>query len=164
MKGGHGRSGPPPDPEALRRTRKDDAGWVVLPATGRKGDPPVWPLPDPSDRELVHWRRLWATPQASEWERLDLVVDVALYVRRLVEVELPGATAAAGNHVIRLSEALGLTTAGLRLNRWHIGGAVTIPLAAGAEGQAQPAGPARTRTSRRSMGARLTVVPADGDG
>jgi hypothetical protein len=39
-------SGPPPDPNALRRDRKSDqAGWTTLPAEGRKGRTPKWPLP-----------------------------------------------------------------------------------------------------------------------
>lgn len=39
-------SGPPPDPNALRRERpQDKAGWEMLPAEGRKGRPPDWPLP-----------------------------------------------------------------------------------------------------------------------
>lgn len=38
-------SGPPPDPNALRRNRPEDkAGWKMLPAEGRLGDPPAWPL------------------------------------------------------------------------------------------------------------------------
>jgi hypothetical protein len=42
--GARARSGPPPDPNALRRDRKDDAAWIILPAAGRQGDPPEWPL------------------------------------------------------------------------------------------------------------------------
>lgn len=44
-------SGPPPDPNALRRDRAEDkAGWTVLPAAGRSGRTPKWPLlPDPTD-------------------------------------------------------------------------------------------------------------------
>ncbi len=39
-------SGPPPDPNALRRDRKEDqAGWTMLPASGRDGRTPKWPLP-----------------------------------------------------------------------------------------------------------------------
>lgn len=39
-------SGPPPDPNALRRDRPSDKdGWTTLPAEGRQGDPPAWPLP-----------------------------------------------------------------------------------------------------------------------
>jgi hypothetical protein len=39
-------SGPPPDPNALRRDRKKDQdGWTSLPAEGWKGKIPAWPLP-----------------------------------------------------------------------------------------------------------------------
>lgn len=38
-------SGPPPDPNALRRDRKEDkAGWTILPVEGRTGPVPEWPL------------------------------------------------------------------------------------------------------------------------
>lgn len=39
------RSGPPPDMNALRRER-DGKDWTKLPAAGRTGDPPPWPLPE----------------------------------------------------------------------------------------------------------------------
>jgi hypothetical protein len=161
VKGGHGRSGPPPDPEALRRDRPSDAVWVVLPVTGRSGPPPEWPLTDASSRELHWWRRLWAKPQAVQWERLGLVDDVALYVRRLAEVELPGASAAAANHLIRLSESLGLTTAGMRMNRWQIAAEQPAPqqLAAAGGGTAAVGG---SRPARRSARDRLKVVGRDG--
>lgn len=43
--GARARSGPPPDPTALRRDRKSDsAKWVILPAEGRQGPTPEWPL------------------------------------------------------------------------------------------------------------------------
>jgi len=39
-------SGPAPDPTALRRERPSDkAEWRTLPAEGRKGRAPAWPLP-----------------------------------------------------------------------------------------------------------------------
>lgn len=38
-------SGPPPDPNALRRDRPSDkAGWTILPANGYQGPLPKWPL------------------------------------------------------------------------------------------------------------------------
>jgi hypothetical protein len=113
-------------------------------------------LTDATGRELEHWARLWVTPQAVMWDRLGLGVDVALYVRRLAETELPGASAALGNHLIRLSEALGLTTAGMRVNRWQVAG--EQPLAAPAQPQVGEGRPAVRRSSR----ARLKVVPGDG--
>lgn len=43
--GARANSGPPPDPNALRRDRKEDkAGWTILPAEGRTGPLPEWPL------------------------------------------------------------------------------------------------------------------------
>lgn len=43
--GARANSGPPPDPNALRRDRKEDkAGWTILPAEGRTGELPDWPL------------------------------------------------------------------------------------------------------------------------
>ena len=157
-RGGHANSGPPPDPNALRNDRSDVLGWKVLPVTGRPGPAPDWPLTPAGHRENLHWVRLWKTPQATEWEKLGLHVEVAIYVRRLVEVEAPGATAALGNHVLRLAEGLGLTIPGLLRNRWQIGGgAAPAPTEAptGTDGQ----------TPRRSSGSargRLTVVSDDG--
>src|SRR5688500_11528621 len=155
-RGGHANSGPPPDPNALRNERSDVLGWKVLDVNGRPGEPPDWPLPEASDREMWHWRRLWRTPQAIEWEHLGQVVQVAVYVRRLVAIEEPDATAALGNHVLRLEEGLGLTIPGLLRNRWQIGGGAT-PMPeepTGTEGAA----PRRSAGSARG---RLTVVSDD---
>lgn len=157
-RGGHAHSGPPPDPNALRNDRSDVLGWKVLPITGRPGDPPDWPLPEASDREMWHWARLWRTPQATEWEKLGQLVEVAVYVRRLCEVEVPGATASLGNHVLRLAEGLGLTIPGLLRNRWQIGGGVTpaVEQPTGTDGRTAP------RTAGGSVRGRLTVVPDGG--
>jgi hypothetical protein len=120
-------SGPAPDPMSFRsmhRQARGDAlppGWVVLPVTGRQGDLPEWPLTEATPRELAHWARLWRTPQASEWERLGQELEVGLYVRRLAEVELPGASAAASNLLMRLEEALGLSLPGLQARKWQLG-------------------------------------------
>lgn len=157
-RGGHASSGPPPDPNALRNDRSDVLGWKVLPITGRPGDPPEWPLTVASARELKFWTELWRKPQATEWERLGQVVDVALYVRRLVEVEQPGATASLGNHVLRLAEGLGLTLPGLLRLRWQIGGGQPMPEASQATGPER----APARRSTTSPKGRLSVVRDDG--
>jgi hypothetical protein len=120
-KGGtRSRSGPPPDPNALRRDR-DDAEWVTLPPAGREGEAPEWPLTAPTKRELAFWSRLWAKPQAVMWERLGQELEVALYVRRLVESERRGSAANLTTLVRQMADSLGLTTPGLRSNRWRIG-------------------------------------------
>ena len=156
-RGGHANSGPPPDPNALRNDRSDVLGWKVLPVTGRAGDAPAWPLTPATDRELVHWARLWKMPQATEWERLGQVVEVAIYVRRLVVIEQPDATAALGNHVLRLAEGLGLTIPGLLRNRWQIGGGQPPP-----EVEA-PTGTDGVRRSGGSVRGRLLSAVPDAD-
>lgn len=150
-RGGHGRSGPAPDPTALRRER--DAGeWTVLPAEGRSGDPPEWPLTVLSVREAELWARLWAMPQALMWERYGQVIEVALYVRNLARVELSDSKVNLGTLVRQQSDSLGLTTPGLRANRWRI--------EAGAEPEANRPAPSRRSSSR----SRLKVVASGDDG
>ena len=142
--GARGRSGPPPNPNALRRDR-DTAEWVTLPAR-RDGDPPAWPLASCSDREAALWAAEWSRPQACMWEANGQEVEVALYVRRLVEAEVPGSPIAAGTLVRQMQESLGLSIPGLLRNRWRI--------ESGAEPVAETApGPARSRR-------RLVVVDA----
>lgn len=120
--GARARSGPAPDPNALRRSLPGDAaGWTTLPSEGRSGDAPAWPLtaaPDAAERH--HWATLWKSPQAVQWERMGVAVEVALYVRRLVEAELPGAPVALGTLLRQMQESLGLSVTGMARNRWRI--------------------------------------------
>jgi hypothetical protein len=117
--GARARSGPPPDPNALRRER--DAGeWTILPAEGRSGDAPDWPLSRQTARERTLWCQLWARPQALMWERYGQHLEVALYVRRLVEAEAPKSMVSLGTLVRQMADSLGLTTPGMRANRWRI--------------------------------------------
>ncbi len=118
--GARARSGPAPDPNALRRDR-DSSEWVTLPSAGREGPPPAWPLEDPRGQELELWAREWARPQAVEWERNGQQLEVALFVRAVVTAEGGKATAADRSIVQRKMNDLGLTVPGLRANRWRIG-------------------------------------------
>lgn len=122
MGGSRAGAGRPPDPNALRRDRKTDSvEWVDLPAAGRAGAPPAWPLPDqPSATVLELWAVEWRRPQAVEWARQGQELEVALYLRALVIAESPGASAADRNVVARMMSSLGLTTTGMRANRWRI--------------------------------------------
>jgi hypothetical protein len=146
-KGGHARSGPAPDPNALRRERDGD-GWVTLPAVGRQGAPPEWPLEHVSERERKQWAREWARPQAIMWERNGQEDEVALYVRAFVEASAPGANTNSRTLVRQLQEALGLSVPGLARNKWRI----EAP---------QEAAPTR-RAAGRSVRERFTVVTGDG--
>ncbi|MFG3710139.1 hypothetical protein [Micromonospora sp. NPDC047730] len=149
--GARARSGPAPDPDALRRDR--DAGeWTVLPAEGRDGDPPAFPLIDPSGREVELWRGEWLRPQALAWERLGLEHEVALYVRNLALAEQPGAPVTLSTLVKQLRDSLGLSVAGLRANRWRI---ARDEVAEKREGTGRPA-------ASRSSSARARLEVIDG--
>lgn len=148
--GARARSGPAPDPNALRRER--DAGeWTELPAEGRLTDPPEWPLSGQSLRERELWNRLWRMPQALMWERYGQEIEVALYVRQVERFELPKSSVILGTLVRQMADSLGLTTPGIRANRWKImrddAAPRTAPVAA----------------PRSSSRGRLKVVPS-GDG
>jgi hypothetical protein len=146
--GARPRSGPAPDPSALRRER--EAGeWTILPAEGRPGEAPQWPLVEMTGREEELWERLWSRPQALMWERYGQELEVALYVRRLGEAEQAGAFVGLSTLVRQMADSLGLTTPGMRANRWKITAeetAVAVP--------ARPAARKRPASAR----SRLTVV------
>ncbi len=149
-------SGPPPDPNALRRYRPSDQGtWTTLPAEGRPGEAPEWPLVNPRPREWDLWRDLWTRPQAVMWERLDQRYEVAMFVRKLAEAELPGASVELQKVVRQYLDSLGLSVQGMLRNRWRI-----EPGEVAVEASGKPEHSDRRRPSARS---RLKVV-ADGDG
>lgn len=150
--GARARSGPPPDPDALARFRGTDAGWHVLPVTGRPGPAPKWPLPNPSVRELELWEMLWAKPQATRWETLGQDHEVALYCRRFARAEQPDAPVACVVVVRQLGEALGLTIPGLLRNRWQIGSQQSAPKVSA------PTGTEGATSPRRSSRDRFSVV------
>jgi len=144
--GARTRSGPAPDPNAFRREH-DGSEWVALPAAGRSGAAPEWPLLGHSDREAEIWVELWAKPQAVMWEHNDQRYEVALYVRNLTIVELPGSPVNLATLLRQQADSLGLTVPGLRANRLRISGNVASP-------QPKEAAGAVKRSSR----ARLKVV------
>lgn len=90
--GARARSGPPPDPNALRRSRATDPAWTKIPASGR-GDvsAPEWPLVEPSPRELELWDAWWREPVAVIWAETSATVYVAFAVRMFAEAEQPKA-------------------------------------------------------------------------
>lgn len=152
--GARARSGPPPDPNALRRERPSDAAeWITLPAEGREGPPPYFPLVSPTEREEELWEALWGLPQAVIWERDRQEFEVALYVRYFAIIERQGRGAITLATPLRqAADALGLTIPGMHRNRWKIAG--EIPSVDVQVQKVAPKGRARDR---------LTVVRADGD-
>lgn len=146
--GQRGNAGRVADPAALRRERSgDSATWTVLSVP--EFDAPAFPLSGLSDREAIVWARLWLKPQATEWKRLGLEDEVALYVRYLVEAEQPDASGSVRTLVKQHQELLGLSTAGLNRLRWQLpaGDAPVVAL---------------SESRRSSSRARLKVVGNDG--
>lgn len=115
--GARARSGPAPDPDSFRQSGKD--GWVTLPLT-YSGPVPDFPLPNPTDRELELWDRLWGQGHAIMWLANSQEIDVALHCRVTAAVEAPDGeiTAALLNARIRMGEDLGLTVGGAKKNGW----------------------------------------------
>lgn len=115
------RTGPPPEPLAYRRDRPSDgARWVTLPAMGRTGAPPAWPLTRASRAELTMWADLWTKPQAVMWEQGHYEQTVAHYVRQVRVSEAPDARAQDRALIRQYVDMLGLSEAGLASNRWVI--------------------------------------------
>ena len=116
--GARARSGPAPDPNALRRDRKDDAAWVTLPAEGFQGEIPVFPIADALGAEVELWETLWSKPQAVMWAKLGLEFEVAAYVRAFLESVEAGATSGLKTAVLRMGAEIGLSLPGMHSLRW----------------------------------------------
>jgi hypothetical protein len=142
--GARARSGPAPDPNALRRDRKDDADWVSLPAEGYAGPVPEFPLERIAcfdiywedkqrvkefdakatearhDREVSLWETLWAKPQASMWAKLGLEYEVAAYVRAYIESTGADSNSGLKTAALRMAAEIGLSLPGMHSLRWRI--------------------------------------------
>lgn len=140
--GSRRNSGPPPDPSALRRDRKDDAAWVTLPSEGYQGEVPGFPLPravqfdtyfedgkkvtEPDadatvnvwEAETELWSELWRKPQAAMWAKLGMEYEVAAYVRAFLESVRSEASAGLKTAVLRMSAEIGLSLPGMHSLRW----------------------------------------------
>jgi len=123
----------PPKFEPARRNAR--SGPVKLPAEGRKGDPPPWPIPGRATvAEMRTWADLWTTPQAVAWEQLGIgtVREVARYARLSAACEKRNAPASLHAQATALADRLGLTPKSMRLLLWEIvtpdiGGAEQAP-------------------------------------
>jgi hypothetical protein len=122
----------------------------MLPAEGRAGGPPAWPLTSLSDREFELWRDLWAKPQAVAWEALDQAYEVALFVRALAQAEQPDAKVELQRVVRQYLDSLGLSVQGMLRNRWKV-----APAAEAQDAIESDATPVRRPSARD----RLKIVP-----
>ena len=143
--GARANSGPPPDPNAIRRDRPSDrATWVTLPAP-RTEPAPAWPLTESTKREDAMWSRLWATSQAHMWEAMGLTDEVALYVRAFCEASQLEASAPVRTLVLRQMEGLGLSASGLARLRWKLPTADTVTQEATRKDDRRPASTVKDR-------------------
>lgn len=112
--------GPPPKPDGQRRRRNATAASSRLPAEGRQGPSPDWPLQILPDGAAETWDELWSTPQAAAWERMGAgtVRIVARYVILLGTAEVGIVTAAP--EVRQLEDRLGLNPVSMLRLRWEI--------------------------------------------
>jgi len=115
--------GPAPKPSEQQRRRGRnlaDRASTRLPADGRNGKAPIWPLGKPSQREAELWKRLWKTPQAVAWEQLGWYDVVARYARILAAAERRNAKAAHLIEARQLEDRLGLTPMSMLRLKWTI--------------------------------------------
>lgn len=110
----------PQPPKMTPQRRNPRVGPVYLPASGRAGEPPEWPLGRQTVAEERAWAQLWATPQAVAWERLGWTRTVARYCRVMVASEKPKAPPALLAQATALEDRLGLTPKSMRLMLWEI--------------------------------------------
>lgn len=117
--GARNRSGPSVDPGSGRSDRRG-LSFVALPSEGFGGEPPEFPLPDASARELAIWADAWTTPQACAWIgepwRWQTVAEYARF-KAQCESE-PNASLIGQLH--RYRDQIGLSPAGLKENGWQI--------------------------------------------
>ena len=124
--------GPAPKPADERARRNKTPISMSLPAKGRTGRVPKFPLIPivlPFDeygaqsrrvnkRELQVWAELWKTPQAAAWEQLGWTHNVAVYARCLVRMESGDMKAAP--EVRQWADRLGLTPLSMLRLQWVI--------------------------------------------
>jgi hypothetical protein len=135
----------------------------MLPAEGRPGEPPEWPLTTATERELDLWDDLWAKPQAVMWEQLGQDLEVALFVRTVAEAEQPESKTDLKKVVRQYLDSLGLSVQGMLRNRWKITAVRAVPEYDG-PGQPEETEQAPEPPRRTSARDRMKVVPFRGPG
>ena len=109
-----------PKHPSQRVRRNKDLPMNVLPAEGRTGRCPTWPISSPTPDEAKAWKAAWKLPQAVVWEAQHLERIVARYVRVLLAAEEPGASASLLAQAVKLEERLLLTPYHLKQGRYEI--------------------------------------------
>lgn len=109
--------GPAPKHASQRRRTNAAPGTILLPAEGRSGKAPKWPL---GLDEPASWSELWKLPQAVAWERLHLERVVARYAHILTVAESADGSAAILGEARQLEDRLGLSAMSMLRLRWEV--------------------------------------------
>lgn len=112
---------PGPAPKKYVRRRNARPDWVQLPAEGRTGPTPKWPL---KGRTPAGWVDLWRTPQAVMWEQQgnELLVARYLKLRNLIQNpdSLEDVNAASWGELRQLEDRLGLSPMAMKRLMWEV--------------------------------------------
>lgn len=113
---------PKPDGERRNRNAKPFA-WTALPAAGRKGKTPSLPTVAGHrwmQSTVAWWKKLWATPQATQWREDDPELTRLALIHQTVW--LPGAAPAAAllSEMRQIEDRHGLNPKAMLQLRWRI--------------------------------------------
>ena len=112
-------SGPTPNPNSRRQAGNQAHTWLDLPAE-YQGGVPDWPLGEPSEVEAAMWLRYWRKPQAAAWARMQLVDEVAMYVRLFLVGSCSDPDVKAATEARQIGDRLGLNPTAMLKNRWRV--------------------------------------------
>lgn len=110
----------PPKHPSERRRRNATVPMTQLPAGGRKGPTPKWPLEVGSPRELHWWEEFWTTPQAAAWEKFNLYRTVARYCHVFALFEMGANQPHIWAECRQLEDRLGLNPLAMLRLRWEV--------------------------------------------
>ena len=99
----------------------------VLPAGGRKGQAPAWPLGKATPAERKLWNDLWSRPQAVVWEQWYAMDVVAQYVKIALRAQKAGAPVGILAERRQMQMQLGLLPGAVFKLQWTLAEGSEIP-------------------------------------
>jgi hypothetical protein len=155
---------PKPDGERLGHSPSPVFGWTILPPA-RTEPAPDLPEPPPWLAELkgwpvstrAEWKRLWETPQATQWDQTGLTLHSWALMK--AKGDLLGPNASMLGELRQIEDRHGLSPKALLQLRWKVGG---NPAAEQAE-TAKSTRTAKPRPRSNRKDRLLKIVEGDGN-